>query len=186
MDAATRKIYFAGRILPNADPETSLMVNSSMTVSEVTNAYINKVLNKGSYIHNGHWILRNICSENSFENNNIPKAISPADIWDMVRQKIETSDAVLAIINTRAHGTIAEAGYAARSGKVAVYLLPDQDMKDGDLQDFWLVFQIACSTKHLWKQEDIENIPHFKKYDIRSITDYSNFVANIIPNFLKK
>lgn len=186
MNAALRKIYFARRILPNADPETILTVNSSMTVDEVIGAYANKILDKGNYVCNGHWILRGKNSESSLKDNNLPEGLSPANIWSMARQKIETSDAVLAIINTKAHGTIAEAGYASRSGKIAVYLLPDQDVSDEDLQDLWLVFQIACSTKHLWKQEDIGAIPEFKKRGIHSIADYSNFIAGIVPNFLKE
>lgn len=186
MSTAVRKIYFTRRILPDADPETILTVQPSMTVAEVTNAYANKILDKGKYLYNGHWILRGISAENSFKDNNIPKNISPYDIWNMVRQKIETSDIVLATINSKAHGTIAEAGYAAQSGRIAVYLLPDQNMSDEDLQDLWLVFQIALSTKHLWKQRDIEDIPDFKRYDIYSISDYLNFIVNIVPNFLKK
>lgn len=90
MSTAIRKIYFARRILPDADPETILTVKSSMTVNEVTNAYANKILDKGKYLYNGHWILRGVNAENSFKDNNIPKDISPYDIWSMVRQKIET------------------------------------------------------------------------------------------------
>jgi len=163
-----RKIYLAQRISINADPTMILPIKSFMSPQKIKKLYTQKTINKEKYIHNGHWILRPLRSKNSFEENNIPSTITPYDIWDMVQQKINTSDAMLAIINAKAYGTIVEIGHASGTGKLAVYVLPEKSMGMEEIEDLWLIFQAGLQTKQNWKEEDIKNIETFKEYDIYS------------------
>lgn len=181
-----KKIYFAKRIAPDADSAVYLCINSSMTVQEVMHAYAQKEIDKKNYIHNGHWILRGINLDDSFAKSSMPQDVTPYSVWCMVRQKIETSDLMVAIVNPKAFGTIAEIGYASASGRIAVYVLPDKGLDSEDIQDLWLVFQAALNTKELWNDEDIKNIDEFSQYNIFSLQNYLDFVQKIVPNFLKK
>lgn len=157
-----------------------------MQVSDIHKRYIEKCVEFDCYISHGPWILRPIIEEGSFYQNNFPDDILPLDIWRMVKCKIEMSHVLVAVVDLKSFGTITEAGYAVGLGTVAVYILPDNKLTEDDIKDLWLVFQSSLQTKHLWKEEDIVNIPLFLKYDIKNIKEYEDFVAKIIPNFLSK
>ena len=186
MNTKKRKIYFASKISPYADSSMLIPVHPSMSCKEIAHAYARKTLDKEDYIHNGHWILRGIQAEGSFYENNLPSQITPYTVWNMVRRKIEDSDAMVAILKSHAYGTVLETGFAAGCGKLGVYVLPDESLGNGAVQDFWLAFQNALLTRKLWIERDIKSIPNFQKYGIYSISNYIDFISEIIPNFLKR
>ena len=181
-----RKIYFASRIVPDVAKEGVLAISSEMTADEIKKIYANHAIERENYIHNGHWILRPIHSENRFLKNNFPSSITPYHVWEMVRSKIEDSDAMLAIVTPRAYGTIAEIGYACGSKNIPVYILPEIGLSFTEIQDLWLVFQESLSTKDMWQENDIVNVPQFKSWNINSISEYLKFITGIVPDFISK
>ena len=104
----------------------------------------------------------------------------------MVRTKIESSDALVAIVSSKSYGAIVELGYAVGFKNIAVYVLPEKELTDIEIKDLWLSFHFASVTCHLWKEEDIVVIPEFGKLGILSIKDYKKYILSIVPNFLKK
>jgi len=181
-----RRVYFAQRVPVKMDPQQVLPVHPKMKSKEVISIYAEKEIEREGFIHNGPWFLRPIEAEGVFTKNQMPKDLIPYNVWEMVEKKLDTSNAIVAIVNLQSYGTIAEAGYGAGSGKTAVYVLPDKKLTSEEIQDLWFVFQMALSTKTLWKSADIENIETFKEYGIFSLEDYEAFVREIVPNFLKK
>lgn len=165
---------------------TILNIKSNMSIKEVHDLYVTHSIQKESYIYNGHWILRPPTSEIDFTENKMPSDLKPFNIWNMVKEKIEDSDIVLGIINQKAYGTISEIGYACSKGTIAVYVLPEYNIDESELQDLWFIFQIVQSTKHLWKNEDIEMLQEFRDFNIYSIQDYEHYLASIVPNFMKR
>jgi nucleoside 2-deoxyribosyltransferase len=148
--------------------------------------YTEKTFMDVNYVYNGPWILRPPVSEDEFSLNQLPSNLKPIHIWDMVKKKIESSDVVLGVINSKAYGTIAEIGYACHHKGIAVYVLPDQNVSEDELQDLWFLFQIAKTTEYLWSNDDIEKISEFSALGITSLQEYKDFLDNIVPNFLKK
>jgi nucleoside 2-deoxyribosyltransferase len=181
-----KKIYIAKRIATMSNDQTILAISPDMSVQEIHDIYISHSIPRKAYIYNGHWILRSPLSESHFTENRLPENMRPLDIWDMVKEKIDTSDIVVGIINSKAYGTIAELGYASSKGTIAVYVLPELGMAESELQDLWFIFQIAQSTKHLWEDTDIQMLDEFKEFKIYSIQDYERYLANIVPNFMKR
>jgi hypothetical protein len=181
-----KKVYIAKRIPKNPLSYFVLNIDSSMTVVQIKQSYIEKVFIDKKYIYNGPWILRPPVSDNEFSLNKLPTDLKPSHIWDMVRNKIESSDVVVGIISNKSYGTIAEVGYACNCKTIAVYVLPDKNVTEEDLQDLWFLFQIAKTTRHLWSDDDIKNIDEFSVFGISSLQQYEDFLDTIVPNFMKK
>ncbi len=181
-----KKLYLAKRIQKNPDPRFILSVNTNMSLENVIEAYVEKIYVTKRYIYNGPWVLRAPFYENVFAENNMPPDLKPINVWEMVKQKIDSSDIFIGIISGKSYGTIAEVGYACNSTKIAVYVLPEINLSYDELQDLWFVFQMAFNTENLWLDEDIKNIEEFNHLNIFSINDYKSYVSKIIPNFMKK
>lgn len=181
-----RSHYYAKRISANAPQNEILPISSTMQVDDIHKCYIEKCVEFDHHISHGPWILRPIIKEGTFHQNNFPDDILPLHIWRMVKYKIEISHALIAVIDLKSFGTIAEAGYAAGLGTVAVYILPDKKLIKEDIKDLWLIFQLSLQTKHLWEEEDIANASLFLEYGIKNIKEYEDFILKIIPNFLSK
>ncbi len=179
------KIYIAKRIPKNPPANFVLDISSAMSVQEIHKLYVDKTIPYDNHIYNGPWILRPPLSENVFSLNQIPSELQPVHIWDMVKEKIESSDIFLAIINSKSYGIIAEAGYDCKCSKLAVYILPDINISKDDLQDLWFLFQMAKDTKHLWSDRDITSIAEFSNHGINSLAEYENLIDTIVPNFMK-
>ena len=181
-----KKIYKAKRIPKDSPPHLILEIKSFMTIKEIHSLYVEKVFVGQKYIYNGPWILRPPVSEDEFTENHLPIDLQPNDIWLMVKNKIENSDVFLGIVNSKSYGTIAEISYACKCKGVAVYVLPDKEVNDEELQDLWFLFQMIKDTKDLWCDDDIKNIEEFSDLGITSIKEYETFLGTIVPNFMKK
>lgn len=181
-----KKIYIAKRIPKNPNPKFVLEIEKSMGTKDIYNIYTQKTEICENYIYNGPWILRPPTSNDTFSMNNMPDKLSPKNIWEMVKVKIESSDVYLGIVNSKSYGTIAETGYACKCPNVAVYVLPEFGLSEEELQDLWFVFQMASVTEHLWNNEDIKMMDEFSKFNINSIDEYKSYLSKIIPNFMKK
>jgi len=181
-----KKIYFAKRIPKNSEDKFILDINESMSPDEIYSLYVKKQMLHGSYIYNGHWILRPPTSENRFLSPRLPGGLTPFHVWQMVKKKMDESDVVVGTVNPKSYGTIAEVGYACNCGNTAVYVLPENTVSNEDLSDLWFVFQMALSTRSFWSDTDIESIGDFSFFNITSISDYLLFIENIIPAFMKK
>ena len=165
-----------------------LVINTTneMVPAEIHGIYVNKVQVFDSYIYNGPWILRPPISDNVFSINNLPESLKPEDIWKMVKNKIDSSDVFVGIVNSKSYGTIAEAGYACQNKNIAVYIIPEFGLNEDELQDLWFIFQIAKNTRLRWDDGDFKTIPEFKNLGINSVHQYESYVDKIIPNFMKK
>ncbi len=182
----TKKVYIAKRIPKNPPPHLVLNIDSSMSVKQIYSLYVEKTFVEKNYIYNGPWILRPPLSEKEFSTNQLPSDLKPIDIWNMVKEKIESSNVVLGIINNKAYGTIAEVSYACNQKETAVYVLPDRNISMDKLQDLWFLFQICKTTKQSWANDDIKNIKEFAALHITSLQEYEKFLETIVPNFMKR
>lgn len=180
-----RKIYIAKRIASNNFEDAFVEINSEMTAKDLVSAYQSKTVKRRSYIHNGHWILRSTSDEGVLEENNLPSDLSPQHIMDMVVHKLDDSDALVAVINGGAYGTIVELGYAVGTGKHAVYVLPDKDVNQEGLEDLWMSFHLAFRTANLWQDIDIQAVDEFQQKEIFTVDDYKKYILSIIPKFLQ-
>ncbi len=180
-----RKIYIAKRIASNTLNDVFIETNTDMDVDDLIHTYKSKKIDRGTYIHNGHWILRSVSKTDVLEENDLPSGLKPEHIMEMVFPKLEKSDALVAIINGRAYGTIAELGYAVGTGKHAVYVLPDSGVDNEELEDLWMSFHMAFQTKHFWQDVDIQSVEEFQNRGIRSTIDYEKYILSITPKFLK-
>ena len=181
-----KKVYIARRIPKQANPQFVLDVRPDMSLEQVFEIYTQKIYIQGLYIYNGPWILRPPISGDVFTLNTLPKSLTPMHVWDMVKSKIESSDVFIGIINSKSYGTIAELGYACNCPNMAVYVIPDTNLTDEELQDLWFVFQMAKKSEHLWCEEDIKGVKEFAQFNIHSLNDYKSLISKIVPNFLKK
>ncbi len=180
-----KKIYIAKRISSTAGSDVILPVSKNLTVEKIHSLYTQKILEKDLYIYNGHWILRPPTSENSFVKNTLPQDLTPHHIWLMVKEKIQSSVMFFEVVNSKSYGVIAEAGYACGLGTMPVYLLPDPDILNEEIQDLWFVFQIMQSTQHFWSDSDFLLLDEFKAVGVSSTQSYVQYIQNIIPNFMK-
>lgn len=181
-----KKIYIARQIPKMASPAFILNITKDMTLIEIRKAYVDKIQIFDSYIYNGPWILRPPITDNTFEDNNLPLYLRPEHVWQMVKEKIHTSDVFIGIVNSKSYGTIAEAGYACQCNDIAVYIIPELGLNEEEIQDLWFIFQIAKNTKPRWDDNDFKTIPEFKNFGINSVHEYESYVDKIIPNFMKK
>lgn len=181
-----KKVYIAKRIPKQTRSEFILDVKKEMNSKEVWELYTNKIEILEKYIYNGPWVLRPPLSEDVFVSNNMPTTLNTSDIRAMVKEKIESSDIFVWIINGKAYWTIAEAWYACKCRNIAVYIIPEIGISYEELQDLWFIFQIARETKHLWNDDDIKILDVFAGFNIHSIKDYESYISWIIPNFMKK
>jgi len=181
-----KKVYIARRISKNPESKLVLNIKREMSLDEIFKNYSEKEEFFGSYIYNGPWTLRPPVSDDVFAFNNMPADLTPVDVWNMVKQKIESSDVFLGILNNKSFGTIAESGYACCCKNIAVYILPELGISSEELQDLWFVFQMAKNSKRLWCDEDIKMLDIFSSFSICSISQYEEYVSSIIPNFMKR
>lgn len=100
----------------------------------------------------------------------------------MCKQKIDDSDAFVAIVQMEAYGAVAEAGYAIGRGK-AVYVLPDVASHE-ILKEMWFIFHMSLSTTDRSHPDDFA-VPAFAERGIRDLAGYTAFIRSIIPPFLK-
>lgn len=181
-----KKIYIAKRIPHNSESKMILSINSKMALEEIHKAYTTKEEILDSYIYNGPWVLRAPVSNDNFSLNQIPRELKPIHVWNMVKEKINSSDVMLGIVNSKSYGTIAEIGYACNCLNIAIYVLPDVNIQEEELQDLWFIFQMIQTTKKMWHEDDIKLFPEFLNYNIHSLAEYEIFIQKIIPNFMKK
>ncbi len=179
-----KKVYFASRIPEHPETFTVLEIDEKVSVDEIGRKYGDKIIDRGSYIHNGPWILRAPSGDGDFLNK-LPEELTTAQVWNMVKEKIESSDVVIGLVNTKSFGTIAELGYACKCPRVAVYVLPDLDVTPEQLSDLWFIFNMSVETQDRWNDEDIRLISKFAECDIHSVSDYEEFISGIIPNFMR-
>lgn len=181
-----RKIYIARSIASNTFNDAIIESTPQDTVAKLSQIYIAKEIDRGKYIHNGHWIIRSVKKDGELSEYRLPDNLQTADILKMVHKKIKSSDALVAILSSKSYGAIVELGYAVGLGNVAVYVLPEKELTDSEIQDLWLSFHFASLTYNLWEEEDISAIPEFNELGILSIEDYKKYISSIVPNFLKK
>ncbi len=181
-----RTYYFARRIPTHASEEECLSILLGMSSDEIHRLYTEKVIDHGLVVSNGPWILRPFLDAGVHQPNCFPEDLSPYRVWRMVQQKIASSSAVVALVDPKAYGTIAEISYAAGLGTVGVYVLPAPDITYEDRADLWLSFQLSLETSRLWMEEDITNVDLFGERNIHSLADYRRFVEAIVPKFLRR
>lgn len=182
-----RRIYLAKRIAPTDDPRETLQLRADMTLDEVRAVYRDTVIDKGNWIHNGHWIMRPRLKDGTLDTQKLPPCITPLSVWQMCKDKIDTSDAFVAVLQPEAYGAVAEAGYACGTGKIALYTLIDPACATDEVyREMWFVFEMALATKHLWKDEDIANVPCFAGQGIFDSMQYEQHVLSLIPTFLRR
>lgn len=179
-----RKIYIAKRIASNIFEDAFIKVSPQNTIAEIEKLYASKIIKRDKYIHNGQWILRPVINEN-LDKNNLPKELRPNNILDMVINKIKTSDAFVAIIDTKSYGAIIEIGYAVALNTCAVYVLFDINLKQDEISDLWMSIHLSRKTSTLWRDEDIKAILDFTEREIFCINDYINYIESVVPLFLK-
>ena len=179
-----RKIYIAKRIASNTFNDAFVEIAPEMSAVQLVEAYKSKQIKRETYIHNGHWIIRAV-TDGLLEENKLPTDLTPQHVVEMVIEKMNDSDALVAVLNSSAYGAIAELGYTVGTGKHAVYVLPERGLEEEKLQDLWMSFHLAFRTSHLWKEEDIQAIDEFSIRGIHSLEEYKKYVLAIIPNFLK-
>jgi hypothetical protein len=182
-----RKIFFSRRMPPKAILQEVLDIDVEMSEERVTELYVTKSIENDNFTHNGPWTLRPVLDKlGTLAESSIPSSITAKSVWSMVKQKIDQSDVLVAIVNKKAHGTVVEIGYAVGLGRIAVYVLPDFANKYEDTIDLWMSFQLAYQTKNFWKEEDILNVAEFQKRGIDSISEYENYINSIVPRFLAR
>jgi hypothetical protein len=182
-----RRIFFSRRMPPQVVIEEILDVNINMSEATVTELYTTKRIENEKFIRNGPWTLRPVLDKDgSLADNLIPTSITAKSVWAMVKHKIDDSDVLIAIVNSKAYGTVVEIGYAVGLSKMAVYVLADLENTYEDTIDLWMSFYLAHQTKEFWNEEDILNIEEFNIRGIHSIQDYEAYINNIIPRFLAR
>jgi len=181
-----KKVYIARRIPKQPRSEFVLNIKKEMEPEEIFKAYVQKTKTCELYIYNGPWVLRPPLSDDVFTVNNIPLKLTPVHVWGMVKEKIESSNVFLGVVNKKSYGTIAEIGYACKCKNVAVYVLPDFGITNEELQDLWFTFQMATETQYLWCDEDINMLEDFSNMNIFSVAQYESYLSEIVPNFMKK
>lgn len=98
--------------------------------------------------------------------------------------KIRTSDAIVAIISGKSYGAIAEIGLAVGLKK-ALYVLPEPNLKNDEIEDLWLSFNISLLSRSYWLESDIVSVSEFKERGIDSLESYLLYINKIVPPFLK-
>lgn len=182
-----RKLFFSRRMPPQVVVEEILDVQIDMSEEKVHELYTSKTIESDSFIRNGPWTLRPVLDkQGSLADNRVPHSVTATSVWKMVKQKIDESDALIAIVNLKAYGTVVEVGYAVGLHRMAVYVLADLENSYEDTIDLWMSFYLAYQTKHLWKEEDIKNVEEFQVRGINSIADYEKYIHKIIPRFLAR
>lgn len=181
-----RSFYFARRIPTKASEEECLSISPEMSSEEIFRLYVEKSVDFENYISNGPWILRPFFENGAHQPNQFPKEVTPHTIWEMVKKKIVSSSAIVALIEPKSYGTIVELSYAAGLGNIAVYVLPAEGVTIEECEDLWMSFQASLQTSELWDEEDIRNIPLFTERGINSISEYTSYIMSIVPKFLKR
>lgn len=175
------KVYFARRLPKHKSPELVLPIESQMSSQEVRDLYLGKSLDRGAFIYNGPWLFKD---RTQLHKDNIPASLKALDALKMVYQKIEDSTVLVATIALKSFGTIAEVGFAAGRGGIAVYAFPDPTLTEEEIKDLWFVFQSAASTSHLWREKHFESNPPMMPIQT-TLLAYKEYLASIKAPFLR-
>jgi hypothetical protein len=183
LSPAKEKIFFARRII-HIGKESHLDVDPNMSASELKKSFYNKEIVYPDYIHNGPWVFRPVLEEGKYADAPL-KNLNPTDVWEITKDQINTCDVLVAVVTSKAYGTLAEVAYAVGRGNIAVYVFPDANMTEVEIADLWYVFQMALSTKHLWKKKHFKYKPNiFPKENLDPIK-YEQEIRAITPMFAR-
>lgn len=176
------KVYFARRLPTHPSPELVLPIHKQMTPQDVEALYVEKTLDRGSFVYNGPWLFKD---RTQLHRDNLPDNFQALDALKMVYKKITRSTVLVATITTKSFGTLAEIGFAASVGRIAVYVFPDPTLTEEEIKDFWFIFQTAASTSHLWKEAHFTCDPPMMPIQT-TLKAYEDYVASIKAPFLKR
>ncbi len=177
------KIFFARRII-HIGKESHLAVDPNMSTSELKRSFYNKEIVYTDYIHNGPWVFRPVLEEGKYADAPL-KNLNPMDVWEITKEQINQCDVLVAVVTPKAYGTLAEVAYAVGRGNIAVYVFPENNMTDGEIADLWYVFQMALSTKHLWKEKHFQYKPNIFPQDSLDPLKYEEKIRAIKPMFAR-
>ncbi|NBT85523.1 MAG: hypothetical protein EBT45_03350 [Alphaproteobacteria bacterium] len=180
---AKEKIFFARRII-QIGKESHLTVDPNMSASELKKSFYNKEIIYPDYIHNGPWVFRPVLEEGKYADAPL-KNLNPIDVWEITKEQINKCDVLVAVISPTAYGTLAEVAYAVGRGNIAVYVFPDNNMTEAEITDLWYVFQMALSTKHLWKEKHFKYKPNIFPKENLNPQKYEESIRNITPMFAR-
>lgn len=180
--ALKEKVYFAGRIPKNPNPEMILPLHQNMGLLDVEKTLKDARLEREHYIRNGPWVFAYLSPSGEYEKGKVPGDISSVRFVRMILGKMMQSSVIVATISEKTYGTIAEIGYAVAKGNVPVYVFPDPSLTREAIRDLWFVFQMGAMTSHLWKAE------HFQIPDLfpqkTTLGAYKAFLKDLKPPFL--
>ncbi len=180
---AKEKIFFARRII-QIGKESHLTVDPNMSASELKRSFYNKEIVYPDYIHNGPWVFRPVLEEGKYADAPL-KNLNPMDVWEITKGQINKCDVMVAVVTPKAYGTLAEIAYAVGRGNIAVYVFPDSNMTEAEIADLWYIFQMALSTKPLWKEKHFKYKPNiFPKENLTPIK-YEESIRAITPMFAR-
>ncbi|MBY0281677.1 MAG: nucleoside 2-deoxyribosyltransferase [Alphaproteobacteria bacterium] len=177
------KIFFARRII-HIGKESHLSVDPNMPASELRQTFYNKEIIYPDYIHNGPWVFRPVLEEGKYADAPL-KNLNPMDVWEITKEQINKCDVLVAVVSPTAYGTLAEVAYAVGRGDIAVYVFPDNNMTEEEITDLWYLFQMALSTKHLWKEKHFKYKPNIFPKENLNPQKYEESIRNITPMFAR-
>jgi hypothetical protein len=180
---AKEKIFFARRII-HIGKESHLYVDPNMSATELRKSFYNKEIVYPDYIHNGPWVFRPVLEEGKYADAPL-KNLNPIDVWEITREQIDKCSVLVAVVTPTAYGTLAEVAYAVGRGNIAVYVFPDNNMTEAEITDLWYVFQMALSTKHLWKEKHFKYKPNIFPKENLNPQKYEESIRNITPMFAR-
>ncbi|MBY0462511.1 MAG: nucleoside 2-deoxyribosyltransferase [Alphaproteobacteria bacterium] len=180
---AKEKIFFARRII-HIGKESHLYVDPNMSATELRKSFYNKEIVYPDYIHNGPWVFRPVLEEGKYADAPL-KNLNPIDVWEITREQIDKCSVLVAVVTPTAYGTLAEVAYAVGRGNIAVYVFPDNNMTEAEITDLWYVFQMALSTKHLWKEKHFKYKPNIFPKENLNPQKYEESIRSITPMFAR-
>lgn len=180
---AKEKIFFARRII-HIGKESHLAVDPNMSTPELKKSFYNKEIVYPDYIHNGPWVFRPVLEEGKYADAPL-KNLNPTDVWEITKDQINRCDVLVAVVTPKAYGTLAEVAYAVGRGNIAVYVFPDNNMTEAEIADLWYVFQMALSTKHLWKKKHFKYKPNIFPKENLTPQKYEQEIRAITPMFAR-
>lgn len=177
------KIFFARRII-QIGKESHLAVDPNMSASELKRSFYNKAIVYTDYIHNGPWVFRPVLEEGKYADAPL-KNLNPTDVWEITKEQINQCNVLVAVVTPKAYGTLAEVAYAVGRGNIAVYVFPENNMTDVEIADLWYLFQMALSTKHLWKEKHFKYKPNIFPKEGLTPLKYEEEIRSIKPMFAR-
>ena len=107
------------------------------------------------------------------------------DVWEITKGQINKCDVMVAVVTPKAYGTLAEVAYAVGRGNIAVYAFPDSNMTEAEIADLWYIFQMALSTKPLWKEKHFKYKPNIFPKENLTPAKYEESIRAITPMFAR-